>query len=556
MKQLKDIFKNPKAYIVLLLILTSIFFYIRSINRNLIGDEIMYFYVCEEDFNTNYEIREIKTFSDILESQINHYNRVNGGSIVHAIEHFFSGIASVEIFYFFNTLVFIFTVFLFVKITFKRLDRYIYWIFTIVVFLYFFPEHTNLWTSINYSLNYLWPICFTLSVLYFWNKIINDTINSKVLLILMPIVGLVAGWSHEIFSVSLSAVSFIYYCYNYKKFSYKVALIFIPLWIGSAFLVFAPGNFLRIQNGTLDSEFWAYLKSNPLAIKMLPIMVGLIIYMSKKHLINLKQFVSNNSILIGLFVVSLLFVLGLGTVPNRSYVAVELYSLILIINLIKTANVNYTKFLKFIKPICVALTLVFVVHQSAICYATIEENGYQDKFITQYVESEDGIAIYDYKDYGAFINPYIRHFELEIGDNPGFKFHKETLELYYSHRKKRLVPITSVDYELISNFSEYIKDNKTKFSGPFYSIDGCNYAWAYADSVDDNDIFQYCYNPVSFSDEAPLHVKFKRWLIPESYSLNESVNEINEVIYNSRRFLAIRITPMRSVVDIKPECSK
>ena len=118
------------------------------------------------------------------------------------------------------------------------------------------------------------------------------------------------------------------------------------------------------------------------------------------------------------------------------------------------------------------------------------------------------------------------------------------------------MPITSVDYELISNFSEYIKDNKTKFSGPFYSIDGCNYAWAYADSVDDNDIFQYCYNPVSFSDEAPLHVKFKRWLIPESYSLNESVNEINEVIYNSRRFLAIRITPMRSVVDIKPECSK
>ena len=79
MKQLKDIFKNPKAYIVLLLILTSIFFYLRSINRNLIGDEIMYFYVCEEDFNTNYEIREIKTFSELFEkkgsncSQIHHY---------------------------------------------------------------------------------------------------------------------------------------------------------------------------------------------------------------------------------------------------------------------------------------------------------------------------------------------------------------------------------------------------------------------------------------------------------------------------------------------------
>ena len=44
MKQLKAISKNQKLYIILLLLLTGVFFYLRSINRELFCDEIMYGY--------------------------------------------------------------------------------------------------------------------------------------------------------------------------------------------------------------------------------------------------------------------------------------------------------------------------------------------------------------------------------------------------------------------------------------------------------------------------------------------------------------------------------
>ena len=90
-----------------------------------------------------------------------------------------------------------------------------------------------------------------------------------------------------------------------------------------------------------------------------------------------------------------------------------------------------------------------------------------------------------------------------------------------------------------------------KYSGPFYVIDGCDYAWAIADSVNIADKFQYHYAPVSFRDEVLPQVKIKRLLIPNSYPEKTKVNEVSEVRFNSRRFLAIRITPNRNVVDIK-----
>ena len=105
---------------------------------------------------------------------------------------------------------------------------------------------------------------------------------------------------------------------------------------------------------------------------------------------------------------------------------------------------------------------------------------------------------------------------------------------------------------MISNFDKYVeKNNCVKYSGPFYAIDGSIYAWALSDSVDENEKFEFHFDPVSFSDDVPLVMKFKRLIKPFSYPDRGEVLEINEVIYNSRKFLAIKIPPMRNVVDIK-----
>lgn len=549
--------KKEKTYIILLLIITGVFFYLRSVNRNLISDEVTYFYVFNEDgvLNSSADFREVETCADIYESQINHYNTVNGRAIVHTIEQFFSGIIGIDLFHVLNVFVFIFTIFIFVKLMFKDTLVYSDWIFTIVAFMYLFPEQVHLWISINFSLNYLWPMSLTLLVLYYWERLKLGEHESKLIIVLMPLLGFVAGWSHEAFSVSLSATTFLYYCFNYKKMTTRVAMLLIPLWIGSAMLVFAPGNFVRLQGVEIKDAGTGMLKfliQHPFVIKLLPLLVVMLFVFWMKHYINIKKFIKENLVWISLFTISFLFVFALGVKPGRTYIAVELYSLILIINLVKGAKFSVVKLSQYARIICVLTTILFVFHQSAIVFASIEEKGRQDKFLTQYVSSPDGVAVYDYNNYGCLLDPYIRHFQLEIGENPDLMYYKNTLELFHTRCEKSLVAISSKDYELIENYDKYVDENDCiMYSGPFYAIPGSNYAWALADSVDGNEKFEFYFSPVSFSDDVPMLMKFKRLIKPLTYPNSGEILEVNEVIYNSRKYLAIKIPPMRNVVDIK-----
>ena len=209
MQQLKKLLKSQKTYIILLLIITGIFFYLRSVNRNLISDEIVYFYVFNEDkvLDSKFGFREIATLSDVLESQINHYAVVNGRAIVHTLEQIFSGIIGLDVFYILNVFVFIIVVYLIVKMFLNR-DIYLHWLLTIIVLLYLFSEQSNLWISINYSLNYLWPLCMSLLVLYYWEILRQQKNISKITLILLPLLGLITGWSNEALAVPLSGTIF------------------------------------------------------------------------------------------------------------------------------------------------------------------------------------------------------------------------------------------------------------------------------------------------------------------------------------------------------------
>lgn len=540
MQQLKSLLKSQKTWIVLLLILTGVFFYIRSVNRNLISDEIVYFYVFNEDkvLDSKTEFREITTFSDVLESQINHYKVVNGRAIVHTIEQIFSGIIGLEVFYILNVCVFLFVVYLIVKM-FLNKHKYSHWLFTIIVLLYLFSEQSNLWISINYSLNYLWPLCVTLLTLYFWNELRLGKKLSQITLILLPLLGLVTGWSNEALAVPLSSTIFMYYCINYRKFSSKIALLILPLWIGTAFLVLAPGNFVRMQRDAFVST-GNDLVFNLVCERLLLILIILFLLFVVLNKIKIKEFIRNNNIYIGLFIVSFIFVLALGLMPGRTYISVELYSFILIIKLLSGIKTKFSSFFYIEKFCCVIITLLFILNQSFICDATIKEKSKQDNFLNQYVTSKDGIAVYDRADYGFCVNPYVRKFSLEIGDNYFIK----SLELKHTRRTKRLVPCSSKDYYFISNYNSLVESNKNlKFSGPFYAINGGEYAWAIKDSVQEKS-FEYICSSENMHKDADSSLN-------KAYIERIPVKKMVEVNLDSRKFLAIKIPPMRNVVDIK-----
>ena len=83
--------RQESTWIIILLLLIGGLFYSRSACHVVIGDELRYFYTFdlqpgENYFNCN-KMRSIHGFGDIVDSQVNHYQTVNGRTLVHTIIH-------------------------------------------------------------------------------------------------------------------------------------------------------------------------------------------------------------------------------------------------------------------------------------------------------------------------------------------------------------------------------------------------------------------------------------------------------------------------------------
>ena len=191
MQQLKNLLKSQKTYIILLLIITGIFFYFRSVNREPYCDEILYGYNLNATEYGEYWSSpqtsldgKIENLSDVINSQMNHYYFANGRSIVHAIEQFFTGVLNMNIFYIVNTGVFLLVIFMVLKLL-KARGGFVGAFIVVLAFMYLYPMPYRLWYSINYGCNYLWPLCFSVILLFYCMKISEKVQFSKVTLFLL-----------------------------------------------------------------------------------------------------------------------------------------------------------------------------------------------------------------------------------------------------------------------------------------------------------------------------------------------------------------------------------
>ena len=304
MQRLKGFFKNQKTYIILLLIITGIFFYLRSVNREFIFcDELIYgynlnaseYYEYWSSPSTSLE-GKVNSFSDVVDSQINHYFYGNGRSIVHGIQQYFTGVLNVDLFYIVNTFVFLLLI-LFLAKALKIKDFKLYFV-VVIALMYLFPLSYRLWYSINMSCNYLWPLCFSIILLYYCKEI-NDAKNiSKYSLIFLSFLSFITGWSHEAFSVPLSGALFFYIVLNLKKFDKRFLYIAIPLWVGTAIMVFAPANISRFfGGGEGPSKIYAIANAidNFMHIKLLWIFVITIIIFRIRNQEYLKSCFTDNN---------------------------------------------------------------------------------------------------------------------------------------------------------------------------------------------------------------------------------------------------------------------
>lgn len=547
MQQLKDILKSQKTYIVLLLILTGVFFYLRSVNREPYCDEILYGYNLNATEYGEYWSSpqtsldgKIESLSDVINSQQNHYYYANGRSIVHAIEQFFTGVLSIDIFYIVNTIIFLLVICIIVNLL-KIRWWYTWVLLTVLALLYLFPMPYRLWYSINYGCNYLWSLCFSVILLYYCMKI-NDKVKiSKKTLVLLSLLSFITGWSHEAFSVPLSGALFFYIVLNFKKFDKRLLYVAIPMWIGTIIMVLAPANFARFfGGGSGGSKIYAVANAidNFMHIKLLWIFVVTVIILRFKNRVYLKSSLAECKLIVYALIIGVLFGLVANTAPY-SFSAIELYSFLLTMKIL----VPLIEKMRIKSVYLVLLTIAFIVHQSMIVKGEIIQSKAQRELITKYVESSDGVVNYNVPSTPWYLEPYVtkwKHSNESV-------LYGDFIEFEYGDNKP-LYALADADYRFLAEKDFYNEDNKFAGNAPFYYAGG-NAFWAKASDVDSTDVFEFEYEPVSFDYDVPLLLKIKFALTSDSYPKTEKV-QIKQLKTRWGEFYYILYPPVRKPIAI------
>lgn len=441
---------NSRKHILGILVIVCIgigatFFFLRSYYNEPVGDDLLYRYVLDKHpLGENILKRKIQTLGDAIESQSTQYFYSNGRTVVHIFVQMFAGVWGHVAFCVVNTLMFVAAIMLICRYCFKgMMMRNIWcWILVMLSFFYLFPGGGNVWYSIAGAFNYLYPIMLVSGFLVVYDRLIS---GGKYLsgwkVSVISLFAFITGWSQECFAVPLAGAILIYVLTNYKHCGTKVRIVSLFLWIGTAVLVFAPGNLMRAMTsakslcGTL---YWAahYF----MATHIITILLVLSIYLAFKDKSLFKRFVQENKILLYAWVISCV----MGCLANtliQSFYGIAFFSILLTFKIFPLCF-NLAKKSIWINGTGLAILLLFSVHQAMIVSAQRKIQYFHREFLRSYVESPDGrLPVPE----APYRHPLVRPYAVTWFEHDASGWIMLTIQQYYGSLGKPLVLMTPQD---------------------------------------------------------------------------------------------------------------
>lgn len=369
--------------------------YFRCDQNVLLGDDLFYRYVLPAEELTTPNIgRQVTTISDALESQTNQYFHTNGRFPVHIAVQLLSGAYPSPAFPIVSALLIGAIMVSFVWLTIPKRSRQnpLWWTATALIWFYLFPSADHLWYEIATGMNYLLPMAMVLIWLLLWHKLSSGPRRQTALLILTTIIGILTGWSQEGFAVPLSGGMFVYAIFNRRTLPLSHWIPLICLWIGTAALVFAPGNHHRIGDGGgitghILNGINLYFQIKILWIALIAVITALCLKKPK-----LVKHYREHSAIWFTCMIAILF----GLVANtyvQSFTGIEFFSAIIVMGLLcQLLPDSDTPWQFNLQCITAALiTIAFAWHQYVIIRASIQIKEAYLAFIDEYTRSDDGI---------------------------------------------------------------------------------------------------------------------------------------------------------------------
>lgn len=273
------------------------------------NDSMRYAYVFPAgDFHDSFRTREINSFGDIVESQINHYQGINGRTPVHIVVQIFCGLIKSRIpFYCANALIWSLLTWLFVRSC--RIDWRERWSLPLAFLLLQLAipvEHDP-----SNQINYVWVAAF---LLLWWRK------SSDIQLVPLALLSFLAGWTNEAFGFSIAGAFVIFACQHRFRLTRRQWVMAVCFTLGLLPILLSPAGYGRLQG--IQPTLGYRLMGSLLQLWMLLIWLPTFIRLKRKEGISVKEYYTRNAFVINLIGIDFLLMLGVG--HSFSHVAVPL----------------------------------------------------------------------------------------------------------------------------------------------------------------------------------------------------------------------------------------
>lgn len=446
-KLINNIKANRVEYLFLTII--GILFYCLNSLSEISWDDYYYMFICKDaHFFGDYHREYVQGFADVIRSQINHWNFVNGRFIVHVIVQLFVCILGLPLFQICNSIIFVLLIKYFCKLCIETSCRdntayYIFLFFVVWGLLGFMCVGLGYITSVAFAVNYLWS-----STLYVWfiynyykhkNTLDKTSVVKKVSLFVFAIL---TGAMNESFSVGLSASLFVYFvfCGNKKQLTGPVAVLTFGLWIGTILCCVNPANLSRFTENNEAGfvrelslrGFWLGSNLRLLVPILVAMSTTLFVYFKNKQI--LKNICYKYiEVIIAVFC-TFLFLVVVGLKGNyQMFIGITLLSAFWLYKLLEKAfpNMFHSKIIVALLTICLSIHYITV-----ICFSHQQIKDYNAN-IREYISSK-GIIEYTPPKASAIVAAY----GIYLPDSrKGFIY--SGLELVYGYQPK-FIPERSV----------------------------------------------------------------------------------------------------------------
>lgn len=354
-----------------LLFMLCFFFMCRNIPLQ--HDDFQYLFIYPNQFGTPTDFSredavEIKSLSDVLLSQWNHYWYWNGRTIVHTIVQIFDALLGK--FYYDLLLTCSLSIFIisYFKVVYNR--HCIDWnkiLFILFLFFVCFPSHTDLYFGIAFSCNYV--IAPAMVYTFIWA--IKNNYNSLFAKIILSLGAFVSGWSHEILSIPIGIILFLYLFNNYRRIPIYKKISIVCFLLGMSILIAAPSNYMRLFNYRMVDEYagTGFIKTRLRFFEFVSVLyLFLLALLYSKHLrkINVLCFLKKNLYLVLALCISILLMLIVGSFSPRDAFAVNLFSAMLLLRLSEEACFR-TVFLELVCRWILIIGMILVPYYTSLC---------------------------------------------------------------------------------------------------------------------------------------------------------------------------------------------